>query len=437
MKDLFQEFETSNAAEWKKRIIRDLKGEAFESLLWQNDNGFTLNPFYTAEDLQSDYFPAFHHSGWEVCAGSTANKAATVNKELLDKLNRGATSISVNVNNHEPASLLNQIQLQYIKASFYCDLQQVNGLCAYLTSEHPAALANITLFPVNLSTGKEKLEWFEKTSVLRKAGAITTATDGLAWARLGALPYYELALVFSSLAEWLELCEKEKISPGKSVAVRTEVTSDLFVQLCKLRAMRRLWELFKKEFNISSELYIIAETSLINKSVSDQHNNLIRSSVESMAAIAGGCNELLVHEFDVLSGENTNAGKRLAINQQLILKEECYFDKMADVACGSFYLESLTDKLAEKALESFKEIMAEGGFSKIWQNGTIKEEIKKQYSLQEKKVRNKEIIVVGVNKFQDKLSQKQAPGSILNHFENKGIRNFALSFEVPDQLNKA
>jgi len=239
-----------------------------------------------------------------------------------------------------------------------------------------------------------------------------------------------------SPVEWMEAEEKTTVPTGNSPVIRTGVDSDLFVQIAKLRALRRLWEIIKPEFNRKGDLYIIAETSLANKSVSDQYNNLLRSTVEAFGAIAGGCNELVVHNFDALSGKPNKTATRLALNQQHILKEESYLDKMADVGCGSYYIESLTDLIATRALEAFKEIMKKGGYFVSLENGSVQKEIDKHYNAREVKINNGEAVLVGVNKFRNEKDQPQYTG-VEETLKEKSIRNPGLVWEQQHNLKKA
>jgi methylmalonyl-CoA mutase len=234
----------------------------------------------------------------------------------------------------------------------------------------------------------------------------------------------------------MEAEEETRQPSGNSPVIRLGVDSDLFVQIAKLRALRRLWEIVKGEFSRKGELYIIAETSLANKSISDQYNNLLRTTVEAFGAVAGGCNELVVHNFDALSGKPNKTGTRLALNQQHILKEESYLDKMADVGCGSYYIESLTDHIATRALEAFKEIMKNGGYFVCLGNGTVQREIDKHYSAREEKIRNGETVLVGVNKFRNEKDQPQYTG-VEENLKDRSIRNPGLVWEQQHNLKKA
>ncbi len=103
-------------------------------------------------------------------------------------------------------------------------------------------------------------------------------------------------------------------------------------------------------------------TSEWNKTVYDPYVNMLRTQTEAMSAILGGTDSLTVEPFDIAFRKPDEFSERIARNQQLILKEEAYFDKVADPAAGSYYIENLTNLIAEHAWKLFVEIEEKGGF---------------------------------------------------------------------------
>jgi methylmalonyl-CoA mutase len=434
MKDLFSGFDPATPAQWKERIIRDLKGEAFENLIWKNENGFDVFPFYTSEDVKAKTDPAFYHSNWEICASSLETSSSGINRDLLYQLNKGATAILVDSGRHNYENLLRDINLEMITSTFFCTVENFEALSKFLDKNYKGTDLKINFFSGTQLKKDEPVNWLSETNKVSGPNIRRTCINALDWFNQGALPYYELALTMAYLVEWMEAGIVVG-APQNSPVIRTGIDCDLFVQIAKLRALRRLWEVLKPEFNCQAGLYIIAETSLSNKSVADQYNNLLRSSVESFGAIAGGCNELVVHNFDALSGKPNKTATRLALNQQHILKEEAYLDKMGDVGCGSYYIESLTDQLALRALASFKEIMASGGYSHCVASGSIQKEIDKQYSDRKEKIKSGEQVVVGVNKFKNEKEAHSYEG-IGEALRERSIRNPGLDIEQQQNLKK-
>jgi methylmalonyl-CoA mutase len=133
----------------------------------------------------------------------------------------------------------------------------------------------------------------------------------------------------------------------------------------------------------------------------DPYTNMLRTTTEAMSAIIGGCDSLSVLPFNEGFGKVNDFSSRIARNQQHILKDESYLDKVADISSGSYYIETLTDRLAEAAWEQFKVIESKGGFIKCIENGFIQDTISKDAELIVSQVEEGKMVLVGVNKFQN------------------------------------
>ena len=162
----------------------------------------------------------------------------------------------------------------------------------------------------------------------------------------GASPVEELALVLFEASR----------NPEAS-AVSLPAGRSYFAEIAKFRAMRRLW----KRTGASANLHIHARTSRWDKAVYSQHTNILRATTEAMSAIAGGCDSLVTGPFDQATGEAGEHARRLAINTQLMLREEAYFGATADPAAGSWYIESLTARTVDAAWALFEQLRDGGG----------------------------------------------------------------------------
>lgn len=437
MQKLFTDFKPSTAAEWKTQLIKDLKGESYENLTWHNDNGIEIKPFYTSEDLSHSYEPAFTHAHWEICVSAKSKDSKEVNAQFLQQLNAGATSVSLNSSGIDLSIALKDIQLKYIQSTFYVNPKNAAALKNYLEKNYDLKEINCSVFPEKFNSFSDLEEWSEVISLFKDFKTIKVqSVDVLSWHNQNCIAYYEVALILSQLTEYLEFSQskKEPLSDAAFV-VKAGVSSDYFIQMAKLRAIRRLWNVLKKEYSVNNELHLIVETSLTNKSISDSYNNLLRTTVESMAAIAGGCNELIVTDFDVLFETNKVLAERMSVNQQLILKEESYFDKMADTACGSFYVESITDAIASKALETFKRFEKEGGYFKCLEKNIFSNEISLQAKQREELVNTQKQISIGVNKFKNEKEKIDLKSSDIKKLKDLNINNPVLNFELEHYFN--
>lgn len=414
--DLFSEFSEITAAQWKEKIVRDLKGESFESLIWKNHNGFDIQPFYTAEHLNHHAGPSFAHTDWVHAVRPLLKQDEEINKTILHLLNAGANGISVNIGNSRPDKLLRGIDLSMISATIYCSS---GSSLDFLSKSGSSAL---TVGFENLQKSEDLQKSLDTFARLQHLNPRLILSDAQQWSHKGAAEYLEIAILFSQIAEW------KKAGFKGQAAIRTAVNADLFVQLSKLRAIRRLWNLLGEN---ATPLYIIAESSLSMQAVSDVYNNMIRNSVAAFAAVAGGCNELVVHGHDVLT-ENTAEAMRLALNQQLILKEECYLDQVADVATGSYFIETLTDQLAEKALKEFQKIEQHGGYFSYLNSEELQKKIADQAASRIQRVLEDKEVIVGVNRFRNNVPDKNQI-SLHNLTKQLGIVNPAIQYDLTKQ----
>jgi len=431
MPELFSEFNPTTAADWKAQIVKELRGEAYESLTWKNENGFEIQPFYTTEDLKQQYDPAFTHATWEICVKGKFADATELNKQFLKQLEGGASSISVFCKNIDLETALKNIELNYIQSTFYVDENSAGILKTYLEKNYDVATLQCSIFYDTLNSEEEFEKWMSQMGQFEAGQNIKTVSfDALDYHNLNCLAYYEVAIILSGINAYLGKLSDKKLSVVSPFVIKTGVSADYFMQISKLRAIKRLWQLLKIEYGITNGLHVIVETGLTNKSISDSYNNLVRTTVESMAAVAGGCNELIVTEFDTLFSVNQNLSERLAINQQLILKEESYLDKMADVSCGSYYIERITDLIATEALETMKRFEKNGGYFKCLESNLFITEISQQASEKAEKINNKSQIVIGVNKFRNEKESIRLSAAKIKQLEHLPMNNPVLNFEL-------
>lgn len=430
MSSLFSEFKPITAEEWKAQITKDLKGEAFENLTWNNENGFDIKPFYTSADLQQTYQPAFTHGDWDICVNGKSQDAAILNAQLLKQLNSGATAIAIHCCGLDLNVALRGIGLNFIRFTFYVDTESASTLHKYLLENYadPASLYG-SFFPEKLSSDAELSHWLSVMNDFNNFVNIKTAAiDNLSFHNLNCVAYYEVALILSGLNEYLN--SSSSLRPKESFVIKTGVNTDYFIQIAKLRAIRRLWSVLSADYNVSSDLHVIVESSMTNKSISDSYNNLLRTTLEAMAAVSGGCNELIITEFDALWSVNKNLAERMAINQQLILKEESYLDKMADIACGSYYIESMTDIIATKALDTLKRFEQAGGYFKCLEKNIFSSEISAQAAKKAELINNKSQIVIGVNKFKNEKETISINATQIEQLKQSSLNNPVLNFEL-------
>ena len=211
------------------------------------------------------------------------------------------------------------------------------------------------------------------------------------------------------------------------------VGGDFFMEIAKLRALRKLVDFLLIQYSIKADIHIHAKTTSINKSVIDSYTNMLRSTTEAMSASIGGANSILVLPFDVEFNAQNDFSSRMARNQQLILKDESYLNVVADMAAGSYYIETLTETICEKAWEQFKVIESKGGLLACLKSNYIQETISKDAETLIQQFKEGKLVLVGVNKFQNKNEEvKSVKRKTTSH--SSGIKTINLSESLEQQL---
>ncbi|MBD0413780.1 methylmalonyl-CoA mutase [Oryzicola mucosus] len=186
---------------------------------------------------------------------------------------------------------------------------------------------------------------------------------------------------------------------------------NFFMEAAKLRAARLLWTRIMKEFEpkkaSSLMLRTHCQTSGVSLQEQDPYNNVVRTAFEAMSAALGGTQSLHTNSFDEAIALPTEFSARIARNTQLILQHETGVTKVVDPLAGSYYVESLTNELAEKAWALIEEVEAMGGMTKAVATGLPKRLIEEAATRRQAAVDKGDEVIVGVNKYrleqEDKL----------------------------------
>ncbi|HEY7939377.1 MAG TPA: methylmalonyl-CoA mutase, partial [Acidimicrobiales bacterium] len=178
---------------------------------------------------------------------------------------------------------------------------------------------------------------------------------------------------------------------------------NFFMEIAKLRAARLLWARVMQQFDPKDDrslaLRTHCQTSGVSLTEQDPYNNVVRTAVEAMAAVLGGTQSLHTNSFDEALGLPTDFSARIARNTQLILAEETGIPHVIDPLGGSYYVESLTQALADKAWEIISEVEELGGMTKAVASGMPKLRIEEAAARRQARVDRGDEAVVGVNKY--------------------------------------
>src|SRR5699024_2438731 len=180
------------------------------------------------------------------------------------------------------------------------------------------------------------------------------------------------------------------------------VGSAYFPEIAKLRAARLLWRNLIEAYGANPDehkAYLHAETSSWNKTIYDPYTNMLRSTTEGMAAAIAGADAITVRPFDQHFRQPDDFSMRIAKNQQLILEEEAFMDKVADPAAGSYYIEQLTDQIGAQAWMVFQEVEKEGGLFRAAEEGFVQTAIQESQKERDRAITHRERSFVGTSRF--------------------------------------
>jgi methylmalonyl-CoA mutase len=185
---------------------------------------------------------------------------------------------------------------------------------------------------------------------------------------------------------------------------------NLFMEVAKLRAARTLWHRIMTDLGAKTDrskmLRTHCQTSGVSLTEQDAYNNIIRTTIEALAAVLGGTQSLHTNSFDEAIALPTDFSARIARNTQLILAEESGVTAVADPLGGSWYVEKLTRELEEKAWALIEEVEGRGGMTKAVAQGLPKQRIEEAAAARAAKVDMGETVIVGVNRYQPESDEE-------------------------------
>ena len=431
------------------KITADLRGADFgKRLVWKTNEGFDVMPFYRREDLESlkhidGFFPLFLrgdvttpdrdrgvkiNNNWLVRQNISVADYTTANQKALSILTKGVDSLgfiiadpeSVNEKNFE--ILLKDINPECVEINFLSNgkareilslfgkISKKNGFNlsrlrgAIETDPLGRLMINGTLC-IPVEAGLDYLASLTNEAFALPAYRILQV-NGSNFTNAGSDAVQELAFSIAIAVEYLtQLTDRGIKAEQAATKLRFNfgTGSNYFMEIAKLRAARLLWSIvgegYKPADRNSFRMEIHCVTSEWNTTVYDPFVNMLRTQTEAMSAVLGGTDSLTVKPFDVAFNQANEFSERMARNQQLILKEESYFDKVADPASGSYYIENLTALVAENAWKLFLEIENMGGFLSALESGFIQKKLAESAGKRKNDVARRKEILLGTNQY--------------------------------------
>ncbi|WP_320110571.1 methylmalonyl-CoA mutase family protein [Draconibacterium orientale] len=436
---LFTDFAPITTEEWEAKINADLKGKDYErSLVWKTYEGFNVRPYYRQENLAGkDYleslpgeFPYVRgnnktNNDWFIRQNIFVTDFEEANKKALEVLGKGITSLGFlfsecgSVTKESLGVLLKDICLEAAEVNLVCPCDNnhcAEAFAAYVSEgnwDNDKVIASASLDPIGTFTLKGKIE---EDAVAKLVPAVEAAkavknfrvigVHGKFFANSGSSIVQELAFALAQGAEYLTQLTEAGVSvddAANAIKFNMGISNNYFMEIAKLRAGRLLWskivEAYGPECKCSAKMIVHSETNRFNKTVYDPYVNMLRTQTEAMSATLGGAHSVTVLPFNAVYEETTPFSERIARNQQILLKEESHFDKIADPSAGSYYIETLTEALADQAWELFLTVQEKGGFIAAFKEGFVQAEVKAMAEDRNKKIAQRRENILGTNQF--------------------------------------
>ena len=411
MKSLFTNFAPVSAKEWKQKIQFELKGADYnETLIWNSPDDIKVKPFYDKEDVKEVISVTTKASEFKICQNIFVHDINKSIERALDSLARGAESIRFSIEDETIAieKLLEKLPLESTPIFFHLNfisIDFVQKIESIATKRKAAIYCNID--PIghiakegNWFITSEKNNFETLNNLVKRDNSLSLiSVNSALYQNSGATIVQQIAYTLAHANEYFNHIE---LSKPQTMVLEIAVGTNYFFEIAKLRAIRLLFNLIAKEYNQNWNCHLIVTPTKRNKTLYDYNVNMLRTTTECMSAILGGADTIANLPYDALYHKDNEFGDRIARNQLLILKNESYFDKVNNPSDGSYYIESLTQQLADKALVLFKDIEANGGFLKQLNEGIIKRKIQESADKEQDLFDSGKEILLGTNKHANK-----------------------------------
>jgi methylmalonyl-CoA mutase len=414
MNKLFDNFKKIDKKEWVSLLEKELKGADFNSNLRKKNliENLEFPSFFHKDDvLSSEILPSkfpytrsysTQQNDWFIGTNIIVEDEKSANKSSLKFLMSGTSSLIFDVSNLETINceaLLKNIGLEYIRVYFTVKTEkQISEINSYLKAK-PKLFIGFNFNPL--------IDNLKFTAQSNLQNTRFYEVNAYSIQQAGASISQELAFALALGNEYL----LQQLNLGLSIddaAVNLHFTfgvgSNYLLEIAKFRTFRTLWAQIVRTYSpkhaCNETTLITAKIGFLNKSLKDPHTNLLRQTTEAMSAIMGGIDHLHIQPYDENSSEGTSdLAQRMATNISLLLKEESYFDKVIDIAGGSYAIESLTQLLSKKAWTLFLQFEEKGGVLTKETQGWFSNEVLKTSEIRQKEVLTNNKTLIGINKY--------------------------------------
>ncbi|XRG80553.1 methylmalonyl-CoA mutase family protein [Rossellomorea sp. GAMAL-10_SWC] len=479
--NLFAEFPKPTVQEWRDVVEKSLKGATIEEkLVTKTYEEIILKPMYGEEDIanypylnaQPGEFPfvrgtseqGYLEKPWEISQELDCSSPVEFNRVAKHDLDKGQTMLKIQLNESFETNLKNNnsnkgliltsindfriafqnINLEevplYIETvnggqaffgSFIAYLQQqnydFNKINGFIGMDPISNLVKEGTLPYSLENAYKMMAEITKWSARHTANLRNILVQSHPYHDAGGNAVQELAFAISTGLEYLREMDNQQIpldDAATKILFSFSVGSNFFMEIAKLRAARMIFARMLKELGgneASQKMQIHSRTSSWTKTIYDPYVNILRGTVEAFAGVIGGSDSLHVSPFDESIKSSDEFSRRIARNTHLILEKESNLSKVADPAGGSWYIESLTYSLAEKAWELFQKIEEKGGMVKAIQEGFPQALVRQVAEEKSSNIKNRKDKFIGTNIYPN-LNETVLEKKELDRKEVQGIK---------------
>ncbi|MDL2248359.1 methylmalonyl-CoA mutase family protein [Tyzzerella sp. OttesenSCG-928-J15] len=446
----FDEFSIPSYEEWKEEATKLLKGGEFDKkLLTKTFEGITLQPIYTAKDVEeSNALPGvpmyqrgtqedgYLVKNWDTAQEILADTPEKAHELIREELDNGSNAVYLELS-PETKGIVNQkskgvhlLNREQTRVAFdKIDLKKMGTYINTGYSSYPfvymladakscfeGAHGHIGGDPLSTfaSSGElprpiEKLydEMAEAVKYVSKAAPAvhTVLANSKVFADGGADSVTELACVLAEVSEYMSALTERGVSAddaAKSIGISLTLGSNYFMEIAKIRAARVLFAQITKDFGASEDaqkVSIHGITSEFNKTKYDPYVNVLRISTESFSGVVAGVDALTILPFDCTIGKSDMHARRISRNISIMMSEEFSLKSPVDPSGGSWYVETLTNQFIDATWTKFMEYENAGGFYKSLVSGMVQEGIAKNLANMKSKLNTRALRSVGTNMY--------------------------------------
>lgn len=436
-----EEFFVPTYEQWEQTAITSLKGKPFEKLFTMTEEGIRLNPIYlrTKEGKKElELISSRSDNAWVINQELTGDHTVDLISSIHRAKKNGQTAIHFQLKTEDSSQGVDIKKLEDIKEIL--KTSETNDLTLFVDTKllQGAFLSGLLLASQEENKKLTGVVGHDPIGEWVKHGYLPTTLDfyydemvemvqrcketqpELRTILVNSHPYHnggatviqELAYSLLTGIEYV----RQGISRGLTIdelapriAFSFSVSSNMFMEIAKLRAANLLWSSIIKEFGGSDEhqrMWVHAKNSSATKTAYDPYVNMLRATIETFSAVVAGADSIQTSPYDEAFQQPTPFSERIARNVQSILMDEAYLGRVVDPSKGSWYIESLTKQVAEKSWEMIQELEGTGGIAEGLRTGVIQQEIQKTREDRFKKIEARKEKIVGVNMYANVLENE-------------------------------